>query len=505
MELPSERYGAGRAAAKVKKPASNRLVDFNSILMGVNLLVAALLVYGFSLLGDDNPYVDAETIILALLLCLQTLIALVVERKRRDPFVIVLAYIMIFYFSLRIFTLVLYPYSDVFPRFPYEVADSNYAMIFILLANTCLYLGLYAVKTNIGPIAFGRWGATTPVRVLFLLLVVSLFAYTKTTYWTAESVPQVFLFLEAFIYPGTVFLMAYAYCLAFGKSLGRPFTLLIIAALVVEMTLHSLAGSRGAIIDAMERLMIVLLALGGSIRLAKRYVIWGMALMPVVGALMVGVFFVSTYVRGPGIKNPLDLTKATDLAGEALSRLPTAKVEDAVLSPVFARAGFFDFSAEIIAHRDRYSGIISLPTYFKSIVDNVLSPGFDLFDQPKISNTLVFAYGSRGAPSKELIAGEYQSDQLGLYGELYGLFGYASLPLFLALAFALKRMYVRLKAADPFALTMKKALLLLVFDWIINSYGLDWILLNSLLFVVSVWMYLFFFRTRLHEESLVRG
>ena len=95
---------------EVVKQASSGSIDFNSILKGVNLLVMALLAYGFVLLGDDNPYIDSETIVLALLLGLQTHIALFFERKQRDPFVILLAFIMILYFSLRIFTLVLYPY-----------------------------------------------------------------------------------------------------------------------------------------------------------------------------------------------------------------------------------------------------------------------------------------------------------------------------------------------------------------------------------------------------------
>ena len=488
------------------KPADKGWVDFNSILKGVNLLVMALLVYGLFQLKDDNPYLDVETVVLALLLGLQTHIALFFERKQRDPFVILLAFIMILYFSLRIFTLVLYPYSDVFLRFPYDAGDSNYAMIFILIANTCLYLGFHKGNVSASPITFDHWRATTPVRALFLLLVVGLFAYTKGSYWTAGSIPRAFLFLEALIYPTTVFLMAFAYGLAFAKSLGRSFTLALIVLLVIEILLHTLAGSRGVIVGVIEQLMVVLLALGGSIRLRKRYVISGVVLSPLLMLLLVGVFFVSTFVRvARGIQNRFDIAQAVDLSGEALSSAPTTGLDDVVLRPVFARAGFFDYSAEIIAHSEQYGGVITLPTYFKSIVDNVLSPGFDVFDQPKMSNALVFVYGSRGAPSKATVAGEYRSDQLGLYGELYALFGYASIPLFFGLAFSLKQIYVRLKGSGPLDLTLKRVIVLVVFGWIINSYGFDWIILQTLLLWASIWMYRFFFRARLYEEPLVTG
>ena len=72
-----------------------------------------------------------------------------------------------------------------------------------------------------------------------------------------------------------------------------------------------------------------------------------------------------------------------------------------MLPPIFNRAGFFDYSAEIIAHSDRYKEEFNLATYAKSIIDNLLTPGFDVYDQPKISNALQFIYADLGKPSKE--------------------------------------------------------------------------------------------------------
>ena len=486
------------------KQARNGLIDVNTILRSMNLLVMALLLYGFSRLEGSNNYINQETIALALLLCIQTHIALVFERKRRDPFVILLAFIMICYFSFRIFTLVLYPYSDVFSRFPYDANDSNYALIFILAANTCLYLGFHKVKVGASPVKFDNWRATTPGRALFLVLAVGLFAYTKDSYWTTGNIPRGFIFLEAFIYPATVFVMAFAYCLAFAKSLGRAFTLAIILLLVLEMLLHTLAGSRGAIVATLEQLMVVLLAIAGSITFRRRYVTLGLLLTPALLVLLIGAFFVSTFIRmSTGIGNPIDFAQAIRLSGDALAGPSTATLEDVALLRVFARAGFFDYSAELIAHSEQYDEVISFPTYGKSIVDNVLTPGFDVFDQPKISYALSFAYEIRGSPSKAEVAREYHSDQLGLYGELYALFGYASLPLFFALAFSLKRIYVRLKGKDPFDLTLKRVIVLLVFGWIVNSFGFDWIILQAIVFGASVFTYRFFFRTRLCEKPLI--
>ena len=69
---------------------SARSADFNAILTGANLLVLGLLLWALAT-TDGNRNVDQETIALGALLCLQTHAALWIERRKRDPFVILLA------------------------------------------------------------------------------------------------------------------------------------------------------------------------------------------------------------------------------------------------------------------------------------------------------------------------------------------------------------------------------------------------------------------------------
>jgi hypothetical protein len=52
---------------------------------------------------------------------------------------------------------------------------------------------------------------------------------------------------------------------------------------------------------------------------------------------------------------------------------------------------------------------------------------------------------------------------------------------------------------------LKRAVILVVFGWIINSYGFDWIILETLVLVASVWIYKFFFRVRAYQEALATG
>src|SRR5262249_27795051 len=132
----------------------------------------------------------------------------------------------------------------------------------------------------------------------------------------------------------------------------------------------------------------------------------------------------------------------------------------------------------------------------RSIVDNLLTPGFDVYDQPKIANSLQFVYFGLGAPSKMEANEVYQSDQLGIYGEFYALFGYGCLPLLFLIGLLLKRTYVRLHSTNPFTLAAKRAVTLFIFMKLIDSFGIDWVLIESLPLVAAIYAYSVFFAGR---------
>jgi hypothetical protein len=473
----------------------NKSIDFNDLLKAANLLVAGLLVFTFSQ-THGNEFVDQKTIALAILLCIQTQIALRIERRRRDPFVILLAFDMIFFFALRIVTLTLYPFSIVFDRFGFDVGNSNYALVFILVANTILYAGLYVAGSgNIVRIDSVGWRASSPVRVVLLMMAALIFAYFSGSYWNQDTIPRALSFLVLFLAPTITILMALSYYLLFRKSLSRKFAVSIAALIIAEAVIHTLIGSRGAIIVIVQNVIIVTLAIVGCIKLSRKCVLVGIALLPAIAALLIATFVISTYNRSfKDAGRPLDFGRALELAGDASSELSVGSDLDLLLPPIAGRAGYFDYSAEIIAHRDKYATVLNMSSYAKSIVDNLLTPGFDVFDQPKISNALRFVYQGLGAPSKEwVVEDNYQSDQLGIYGEFYGLFGYACLPLLFLVAFAFKRVYVRLTSRNPFVLAMKRAIVLFVFVWTVDSYGVDWTILEALPLVVAIFIYAPFF------------
>jgi hypothetical protein len=268
--------------------------------------------------------------------------------------------------------------------------------------------------------------------------------------------------------------------------------------IALELVAHTLSGSRSTITTLIQNIMLAMLAISGCIKIKRGWFILGSLLTPALLALLIGVFLLSTFNRAH--KDPeggsLSISQALQLAGEARAELGAETELDLILPPIFDRAGFFDYAAEIIAHREQYKEVFNMTEYGKSIVDNLLTPGFDVYDQPKIGNALQFIYEDLGAPSKEMIAEMYQSDQFGIHGELYALFGYASLPLFFLIAFALKRIYVRVRSPSPFILVMKRIVILAAFIKIVDSYGMDWTIIEMVPFVAAIFLYTFFFRSR---------
>jgi hypothetical protein len=472
-------------------------VDFNSILMGLNLIVACLLGSAYSLV-ENNEFIDQTTILLGLVLSLQTHVALQVERARRDPFVILLTFITILYFSVRLYTLALYPFSNVFRRYTYGTGDSNFALLFIIIANMFLYAGFFCVGFRRNAAIDSRdWRPMVSSRVVVLMVISLIYSYFIAIYWTPETVPRVVDLFGIFISPPIILLMALSYFVLFRKTLDRKAAIAIGTLLLLEIVAHTLVGSRSGLVNLIQSVLLALLAISSSIKIRRSYFILGCALAPIVAALLIATFAISTFnrIHKGGVGQSIDLARAIEMAGEASAELG-GDDWDIVLPPIFDRAGYFDYSAEIIAHADVYKDVFSLSTYAKSIIDNLLTPGFDVYDQPKVSNTLMFVYADMGKPSKEETSDYYQSDQFGIYGELYAVFGYASLPLFFLIAFLLKRFYVRLAGGNPFILTLKRIVILSIFVKVVNSYGMDWTIIEMVPFVVAIYLYRFFFRSR---------
>ena len=277
--------------------SGHKTVDFNSVLMGLNLIIACLIGSAYFLV-QENEYIDQNTILLGLLLSLQTHVALQAERVRGDPFVILLAFITVFYFSLRLYTLALFPSSIVFDRYSYEPRDSNFALVFILIANVLLYAGFFCVRSQRTALVDSRdWRPTASARVLGLMVVSLVYSYFSMIHWTAEDQPRIVSLLGSFISPPIILLMALSYFVLFRKTLSRNAAIAIGTLLLLEIAAHTLEGSRSGMIVLIQNTMMALLAISGSIKFRRSYFILGCALSPIISVVLIAAFSISTFNR----------------------------------------------------------------------------------------------------------------------------------------------------------------------------------------------------------------
>jgi hypothetical protein len=472
------------------------MVDFNRLLQIANLVVGALLVFAF-MRQEESPYLDTQSYLLGLLLVAQTQVALMVEARHRDPFVQLLAFGNIFYFSLRLFTLAMYPVSAVFDRIRYEAADSDFALVYILLANLFLYVGLFVVRLKPDPtIDAGDRRPSSPAAVLVLLAATVAITYLGGRGGGGDA-PRAVTAFAVLLAPLMIVSMGMTYWMIFKRTLSRGFAIALGGLILIEIVAHTLWGSRSAIVGFVQAYLLVSFAVRGRVAFSRKLVLGGLLMAPVMGLLLVAAFALSTYNR-----SAQDAGESVDV-GEAITAAQRANDQygaatDLLIGAVFARAGFFDFSAELIANRDVYSAVVNLPAYARSLIDNVATPGFDVFDQPKIANAIPFVYRDWGSPSKESVAegGAYQSEQIGVYGEFYVLFGYASLPLFFVLGAGIKRLYSRLHDSNPYLLGMKRVIVFTLFVRTIDSFGFDWTVGETLPLVVATFLYAALFASR---------
>lgn len=450
---------------------SYKLIDLNRILKLFNVGILILLWYSYYQ-GGEALYVNFNTVLLGTLLSFQIAIFLFFEKRKRDPFVLLLCLQMIFYFLLRILTLYEYSFSVVFLRYPFTVDDLNYSLSFILVANIVFYLGL---SINYSKIQFQReilnFIPKKSVYVLVPLLAGYFFSFYNQI--GLGSLSGVINVLNGTILNiAIIIFMVLIYFFLFENHLKKSLKFVIIVGVLFFVIMQTLIGSRSAILTLLNFLLFSILAINNYVVIKRKYLYVFLFLAPV----MILVFAVSTFLRTRvenreiiGV-NSIEVVKEFDIKSNFSESL------DLILMRVFDRIGFLDYCAEIISNEEQYSSVFNFGFYSKSIIDNVLSPGFDVFDTPKASNALRFIYYNEGAPRKSKVADNYQSDEFTFYGEFYALFGkwFSLIPIFLT-GFLFKWVYLNLNKKDIYLYYLKRGLVLYVFYTMLNSFGIDWL------------------------------
>jgi len=473
---------------------SSKNISINGILQILNLIVICLLFSAtISDKLNDHPYINGYSILLAIILCIQVFIFLLFEKKSSDPFILLLAYLLILFFSFRIYTLLLFPIQDAFQRYNFTPKNTNYALIYILIANIFLFSGFICKKEVIKKVTFDTenqfYKVFNPLFGVIMFYVSLIFGNLIINLLPVGIFEIVAFFYNNFFSPNLILLILSAYVISYRHKLPVFYLNTVKIGAIILLVMQTLSFSRSGLLTLFETILIFTLAIKPNIKFKRKYVVKGFVFLPLVIFVAFALYSISTVSRQIKGEKGSTIYEKIELFKESVDLLRDDPLTEFYIGQGLSRAGYFDYNSEIIANKKKYSNIFSWETYFKSIVDNILTPGFNIFDQPKLANSLKYTDGDFGKISlQKEVAGDYGSDQFGLYGEMYASFGFFSLPILFLIAFYLKKLYIYKSNMSPFKNTIKNMLLVSFFYQFMNSFGLDWILASMLTTITSFYM-----------------
>lgn len=472
-------------------------MEINKILQIINCIFILVAIYLFKINGP-NEFVDWNTIFLGGLLALEVHFFLAYSKKKINPFVIIVCIQLIFYYLMRIATLLYIPFSVVFNRNSISPEDTNYTIIFIIVSNLFLFAGLYS-KSFLKPSPRFETNKEFDFKVKNLILLF-LFAVLLggSNIFGISSVDRIFeviklLFLNPtiIIFLTIVLVINNYYNFSFRQKL---LFIMLFGGYIVLMTLN---GSRaGAHLIAIY-ILIALLSQSKVLKFKIKQILLITFILPIVFI----VFIFATELRSNDAIDGLSSKQKFEVVKNSLSE-DNRFITDIGLGIIFDRVGFLDYSTEIITYSNEYSSIFNFPYYFMSTIDNALSPGFTVFDKPKVSNSLSYVYDNRGSPSLQSVNKFYASDALTIFGEFYALFyGWLSLIIFFLVGYLFNSYYLNINYSSSLELYFKRALLILIFYKLYNSFGIDWLIYD----IIAIFFTYYFFKIIVFRKNITNN
>lgn len=466
--------------------------SLESILKYINILFLFLM-YGVYFVHGQNEYINLNTILLSSVLIFQIQFFLSYAARSGKYILSIVSLVLIFFYVLRVITLNYIPFSNVFNRYNYTCSDVNHTILYIVFANLFLFIGVKLVpyrKFQEIPVQSNTKYQTGNVIILLLFA----FFLAFSSYLKNSFLVKISGFITALFFNASYILLAcLVYLFYFKNVLSKKVLRFFYFIICIFVFFSALLGSRQAVLVIGMYLIFVLYSVFGKVRIKIRYLVLILCCLP----LAISLFSWATLIRqedmrNGSLQNKLELIEKMDL----FSNVNSENVK-LVLAPVFDRIAFLDYATEMITQKQTYSSVINLPYYFKSIVDNVLSPGFNVFNVPKVANSLIFIYDNRGTPSHKLVEAYYQSDQLTMYGEIYCLFGrWFSLIIYIFIGIIFTRL-IHNKASSFPQLLYKCLVLNLFYIWF-NSFGIDWLLLDIVSLTVTYYIFIYLMKSKIN-------
>lgn len=477
-------------------------LSINYLLRTSNLLLFLFLIILLqSNYSVTQNYINNLTIAYGLLLCLSEIFFINKNKYINNPFSYVLSFFTLLGFSSRILTLGFFNFSPAFWRFNYSVIELNHFILFIIISNMIMHylfiktaikikkiskINLINLKPNnlilfLGTLIFVNFGPFFKEVAgiqLNLISIVYIFLDPRL-YWPFFISTLVFysdkITLNKKIIIFFLFLVEFLFGLSCGSRSGIPFLLIILFLFTLNLQYieYKLTFKRSIAFILIFASCIYAFSIGSQTR-----------------------NFGCRTVVFPKNETAQELYKSTPNDSYSylknISSFIPFKFYDTTKN-LAARLGFLDYGYDMYANADIYKNYVNFSAYSRSFVDNIITPGFDIYDQPKIENVIPFIYNFKGdiQPKKSLVGQHYSSDMMTIYGEFFIFWNYFSLIIFAFMSIVLNKIYYKLRKNDSRSVLLSFFVLSIFADLILN-FGIDTILIKYLILIVAYFIFNFF-------------
>ena len=450
-----------------------------------------------------NQYVNLYTLVLLFLLGTQNALMLFYGSIKKEPFILILVAVTTVFYAARVVSLLYNPSSTTFDRSIITPDNINYLLIFIMLSNVSIFLGLNAAKGKIiyEHIIPERQPLSKVLNVIIILSLAIALPYMDLL--PAKIFGRFAGYtLAVFFRLYLILLLTLLYLIINFREIPISCRLVILGLIILFVIFNTLIGSRSSLLTLAVLYMIVFLSLKGRIVLNKKHIALLVLLIP----LSIFLYNLATVCR-PAFNKITDVFSAQKRFAAKQSRYFrhfSRFVNIAqTCEPAFDRMGFLDYSVDIIKHQEQYSQVINTKYYLMSIVDNCLTPGFNIFGTPRASNVLKYIYNGCPSPTHQDILNAYHSDMFTLYGEYHILFGkYPALLIFFVCSYLFKRIYLAYRNKNVFLFFLYRAIVLLVFYKWLNSFGVDWLVFESICIFITISLFKNFYKMNTVSQSV---
>jgi hypothetical protein len=486
-------------------------ISLQKILIFLNFFLMGLILITYSI-NEIGKYHDLKIILSIQFLAIINIFFL--RKKNPHPLTLFLGFYITFFYVLRVLTLLFFSHSNALNRLDLDISQFYKSILYILISCLFLYAGIEKFKFN----EQKQNKLNFKIEKKLLSSIVCPICICSVLYFlygigcNLSSVNYISGVIG--IMTGTTFLIPLSIlCIVYSLVLKNKYLITFFLFILFFIFILSIYfGSRGILITIGESLLIIwLIIFSGGLVVNINFKLLASTILVVIflsafsykvgttirqnyggNTHLIGCDFQSSLIRADNeIKNLGDL------------QINKNEISD-LLKSIFARIGYLDFSSEIILNEKYYSDIFTFNYYFESIVDNLLTPGWNLYDRARVGNSLNFVYNNYGEPKKSLIKYRYQSDQIGIFGEFYMLFGIFSFPFYYLIGAIFSKIY-SIEFNNIAKDYLLRFFILIMFSKIINSYGFDWILFDFAVILMGLifWSILigisYFLNDKLHQ------